>query len=139
MAISRSQLVKELEPGLNALFGMEYDSYQNEHAEIYSVESSDRAFEEEPRLLLQDRKGDNERHSLRGVHRRADLLVLRRGTDAPSGPAVPGEVCQEQGDREDTGAEQREEVLLQGVLQAAGRFRRQRVRDIAPFPQGGRP
>lgn len=50
MAISRSQLVKELEPGLNALFGMEYDSYQNEHAEIYSVESSDRAFEEEVML-----------------------------------------------------------------------------------------
>ena len=35
MAISRSQLVKELEPGLNALFGLEYDRYENEHAEIY--------------------------------------------------------------------------------------------------------
>ena len=50
MAISRSQLVKELEPGLNALFGMEYDRYENEHTEIFSVESSDRAFEEEVML-----------------------------------------------------------------------------------------
>ena len=46
MAISRSQLVAELEPGLNALFGMEYDRYDNEHAEIFDTESSDRAFEE---------------------------------------------------------------------------------------------
>ena len=38
MAISRSQLVAELEPGLNALFGMEYDNYENEHTEIYSIE-----------------------------------------------------------------------------------------------------
>ena len=45
MAISRAQLVKELEPGLNAIFGMEYDRYDNEHAEIYDTESSDRAFE----------------------------------------------------------------------------------------------
>lgn len=50
MAISRSQLVKELEPGLNALFGLEYNSYDNEHADIYDVESSDRAFEEEVML-----------------------------------------------------------------------------------------
>ena len=47
MAISRAQLAKELEPGLNALFGMEYDRYENEHAEIFDTESSDRAFEEE--------------------------------------------------------------------------------------------
>ena len=47
MAISRAQLVKELEPGLNALFGMEYKNYENEHLQIYAVESSDRAFEEE--------------------------------------------------------------------------------------------
>jgi hypothetical protein len=47
MAITRSQLVKELEPGLNALFGLEYNRYDNEHAEIYATESSDRAFEEE--------------------------------------------------------------------------------------------
>lgn len=47
MAISRAQLAKELEPGLNALFGMEYARYDNEHAEIYETESSDRAFEEE--------------------------------------------------------------------------------------------
>ena len=39
MAISRSQLVKELEPGLNALFGMEYDRYEGEHAEIFDTES----------------------------------------------------------------------------------------------------
>ena len=50
MAISRSQLVKELEPGLNALFGMEYKRYENEHTAIFSVESSDRAFEEEVML-----------------------------------------------------------------------------------------
>ena len=47
MAISRAQLVKELEPGLNALFGLEYKNYENEHTQIYTVESSDRAFEEE--------------------------------------------------------------------------------------------
>lgn len=50
MAISRAQLVKELEPGLNALFGMEYNTYDNQHAEIYTTESSDRAFEEEVML-----------------------------------------------------------------------------------------
>jgi len=50
MAISRSQLVKELEPGLNALFGMEYRRYENEHTQIFSVETSDRAFEEEVML-----------------------------------------------------------------------------------------
>ena len=50
MAISRSQLLKELEPGLNALFGLEYDRYDNEHAEIFDTESSDRAFEEEVML-----------------------------------------------------------------------------------------
>jgi hypothetical protein len=47
MAISRAQLVKELEPGLNALFGLEYKNYENQHTQIYTVESSDRAFEEE--------------------------------------------------------------------------------------------
>ena len=47
MAISRAQLAKELEPGLNALFGLEYDEYQNEYEELYSIEDSDRAFEEE--------------------------------------------------------------------------------------------
>jgi hypothetical protein len=50
MAISRAQLVKELEPGLNALFGMEYNRYDNEHTEIFSAENSDRAFEEEVML-----------------------------------------------------------------------------------------
>ena len=50
MAISRSQLVKELDPGLNALFGLEYDRYENQHAEIFDTESSDRAFEEEVML-----------------------------------------------------------------------------------------
>jgi len=50
MAISRSQLVKELEPGLNALFGLEYKRYENQHSEIYNEESSDRAFEEEVML-----------------------------------------------------------------------------------------
>ena len=42
MAISRGQLVKELEPGLNALFGLEYKRYENQHAEIYVTETSDR-------------------------------------------------------------------------------------------------
>ena len=50
MAISRGQLVKELEPGLNALFGLEYKQYENQHAEIYATETSDRAFEEEVML-----------------------------------------------------------------------------------------
>jgi len=50
MAISRAQLAKELEPGLNALFGMEYDRYEGQHSEIYTTESSDRAFEEEVML-----------------------------------------------------------------------------------------
>ena len=50
MAISRSQLLKELLPGLNALFGLEYDKYENEHAEIYETETSERSFEEEVKL-----------------------------------------------------------------------------------------
>ena len=50
MAISRAQLAKELEPGLNALFGMEYNRYEGQHAEIYDTEASDRAFEEEVML-----------------------------------------------------------------------------------------
>ena len=50
MAINRAHLVKELEPGLNALFGLEYNRYENEHSEIFDTESSDRAFEEEVML-----------------------------------------------------------------------------------------
>jgi len=50
MAISRSQLLKELLPGLNALFGLEYKRYGEEHKEIYEIESSDRSFEEETKL-----------------------------------------------------------------------------------------
>ena len=50
MAISRSQLLKELLPGLNALFGMEYARYGEEHKEIYETESSERSFEEETKL-----------------------------------------------------------------------------------------
>ena len=50
MVISRMQLVKELEPVLNALFGLEYDRYENQASEIFSTESSDRAFEEEVML-----------------------------------------------------------------------------------------
>ncbi len=50
MAISRAQLAKELEPGLNALFGLEYKNYENQHTEIFDKESSDRAFEEEVML-----------------------------------------------------------------------------------------
>ena len=51
MAISRAQLVKELEPGLNALFGLEYKRYENQSSEIYVTESSDRAFEEEVNVI----------------------------------------------------------------------------------------
>ena len=50
MAGSRQQLAKELEPGLNALFGLEYNQYENQHLEIFDVENSDRAFEEEVML-----------------------------------------------------------------------------------------
>jgi hypothetical protein len=50
MAISRAQLLKELLPGLNALFGLEYAKYENEDAELYESESSDRSFEEETKL-----------------------------------------------------------------------------------------
>jgi hypothetical protein len=50
MAISRSQLLKELLPGLNALFGLEYARYGEEHKELYEIESSDRSFEEETKL-----------------------------------------------------------------------------------------
>ena len=50
MAISRAQLLKELLPGLNALFGMEYAKYENQHSEIYEQETSDRSFEEEVKL-----------------------------------------------------------------------------------------
>ena len=50
MAISRSQLLKELLPGLNALFGLEYKKYDEEHKQIFEQESSDRSFEEETKL-----------------------------------------------------------------------------------------
>ena len=50
MAISRAQLLKELLPGLNALFGLEYNKYENESEEIYETETSDRSFEEDLKL-----------------------------------------------------------------------------------------
>ena len=50
MAISRAQLQKELVPGLNALFGLEYDRYTEEHKEIFTTESSDKAYEEEVKI-----------------------------------------------------------------------------------------
>jgi Mu-like prophage major head subunit gpT len=50
MAISRAQLLKELLPGLNALFGLEYNKYGEEHKEIYETETSERSFEEETKL-----------------------------------------------------------------------------------------
>ena len=50
MAINRAQLVKELVPGLHALFGLEYERYNNEHEDIFDTESSERAFEEEVML-----------------------------------------------------------------------------------------
>ena len=57
MAISRQQLAKELEPGLNALFGLEYQNYENQHVEIFDIETSDRAFEEEVMLSGFDKAG----------------------------------------------------------------------------------
>jgi hypothetical protein len=57
MAISRQQLAKELEPGLNALFGLEYKNYENQHKEIFDTENSDRAFEEEVMLSGFDKAG----------------------------------------------------------------------------------
>jgi len=53
MAISRAQLLKELLPGLNALFGLEYNKYGEEHKEIFDIESSERSFEEETKLSKQ--------------------------------------------------------------------------------------
>lgn len=50
MAISRAQIFKELLPGLNALYGLEYKKYENEHVEIYENETSERSFEEEQKL-----------------------------------------------------------------------------------------
>ena len=50
MAISRAQLLKELLPGLNALFGLQYKTYDQEHTEIYETETSERSFEEETKL-----------------------------------------------------------------------------------------
>ena len=50
MAISRAQMMKELLPGLNALFGLEYQTYEDESAAVYETESSERAFEEEVKL-----------------------------------------------------------------------------------------
>ena len=47
MAINRAQLVKELVPGLHALFGLEYERYNDEHEDIFDTETSERAFEEE--------------------------------------------------------------------------------------------
>ena len=51
MAISRAQMLKELLPGLNALFGLEYEKYEDEHEMIYETESSERSFEEEVEWL----------------------------------------------------------------------------------------
>jgi len=51
MAISRAQLAKELEPGLNSLFGLEYDQYQQEYVDIFSIEDSSKAFEEEVLIM----------------------------------------------------------------------------------------
>ena len=50
MAMSRAQLLKELLPGLNALFGLEYKQYGEEHKEIFEQETSERSFEEEVKL-----------------------------------------------------------------------------------------
>ena len=77
MAISRGQLVKELEPGLNALFGLEYNNYANEHAEIFDTENSDRAFEEEVMYLVSQmhRSRLKELQFLLTVHKKLSQLV----------------------------------------------------------------
>jgi hypothetical protein len=61
MAISRSQLLKELLPGLNALFGMQYETYGEEHKEIFETETSERSFEEEQKLFRSERRGREKR------------------------------------------------------------------------------
>jgi len=87
MAISRQQLVKELEPGLNALFGLEYKRYDSEHEEIYAKETSDRAFEEEVMLsgfanayvkprVLQLHLTTHKKHTLRDTQMELWLLHL---------------------------------------------------------------
>ena len=70
MAISRAQLAKELEPGLNALFGLEYARYDNEAGEIYDTESLERAFEELRFLLMTHRKPTPQ-----GIRMRLSLLL----------------------------------------------------------------
>ncbi len=75
MAISRGQLVKELEPGLNALFGLEYKRYENQHAEIYTTESSDRAFEEEV-MLSGFAQAQTNRRCWRGFDNAQELTLL---------------------------------------------------------------
>ena len=78
MAISRAQLAKELEPGLNALFGLEYNRYENEHGEIFEEESSDRAFEEEVMLggLEQRQLKVKAQASALTTHKKPTLLVI---------------------------------------------------------------
>ena len=88
MPITRAQLAKELEPGLNALFGLEYDRYDLEHAEIFDEETSDRAFEEEVMLSVlvllllnqkaaQSRSMTRRKHILHDIRTRQSRLLFR--------------------------------------------------------------
>ena len=74
MAISRAQLLKELLPGLNALFGLEYARYGEEHKEIYETETSERSFEEETKL-----SGFSAAPVKNGVHQLLMTTVKRLG------------------------------------------------------------
>ena len=87
MAISRGQLVKELEPGLNALFGLEYKRYENQHAEIFDTETSDRAFEEE--VMLSGFANAQVKPEGSGVSRRSGLCRRWRSS-CPPPPPGPG-------------------------------------------------
>ncbi len=79
MAISRSQLLKELLPGLNALFGMEYAKYGEQHKEVYETESSERSFEEETKLsvLVQPQLKLKAHLLLMTMHKRHGLPAIR--------------------------------------------------------------
>ena len=79
MAISRAQLLKELLPGLNALFGLEYATYGEQHKEIYDTETSERSFEEETKLSgfsAAPVKNEGSLPSLMTMHKRHSQLVI---------------------------------------------------------------
>ena len=81
-AISRAQELHQLLPGLNALFGEEYNNYENEHAEIYATENSERSFEEELKLsgvLLQMIFQNSQLHKFLRARSRSYYIPLQTG------------------------------------------------------------